>query len=281
MDIRPAGVDHPGMVHPARLALLAALVTSLVASGATLPAQGGRAKPDPIVAQQLDLLETAMKDREMAQDGKAETLLGELRNAAPDMVQRDATKTVKAVRRVFLLGKHRGPGASLYREAARTLSAFGPIGAPTLLQTYESKRFEDDLATREMLLRELGRTGDERQVGFLLKTARRDPDNGIMAAAGEGLGNFAEAPIAIRRKIVDELLVRLGEVWTKATDPSLPRAGSPEDLELQNAKATLLAIQNPWYGTLGKLTGQSFKGFEEWQRWLNKNPDWGDDKGDK
>ena len=37
---------------------------------------------------------------------------------------------------------------------------------------------------------------------------------------------------------------------------------------------TLAKLQGPWNRTLTELTGQRFTEQADWQRWLNKNPDW-------
>jgi len=247
---------------------------ALALSALATPTTAQDRKPDPIVEKQIEMLEDALADRKGEQDAQAITLLKELQKVAPKMVDSDLRDTAKVSQRALFVRKSREPGSPLYLEAAKTLGLCGSTGARVLVKAAEHKRFEDDQKALAAICEAIGHTEDPRQVDYLLETARRSPKDHLMAAAGGALRFFDEAPIKLRRDIVDQMLVTYGEVHTKATDPHVVRGGSPQDFTKQNAENTLRAIEAPWTKTLQSLTGQSFRNFTEWQRWQNKNPDW-------
>lgn len=232
---------------------------------------------DANLPAQIKQLRTFVKNPKMEDDLRALDAI-ELMVAAPDKRNpRDLDRIADAIGEVFELGKLRSPEHTrLYEHAAKALATLGTRGAKPLRAAIEHARFKDrDYARlRARLVEALGETKDEAQAEFLLDLALRSPDNPVLAAAGQALGNFTALPTAKLRDVVKRLVSRYGE-WTmqaSAMESSDPNA--PIDLAPQNARETLVHVRTKWNTALGQLTGQSFQDAAEWQRWLNKNKDW-------
>lgn len=233
--------------------------------------------PDPNLSSELKELRQLCSDRKMEQDFRAITLIRRLAEAYPDSHPKDQTKIAKAMYMVFRYGPARPPDRDiLYRETATALSRMGADGGALLARLFEDDRIGDReyAGLRAHILTQIGKTRSERQIELLLEQARRSPFDKIMAAAGEALGNYTEVGIRTKRDIVDQLLIKYGEVDAKARQPQIVRTGQPYDFTAQNARKTLQAIQGKWNATLTRLTGQTFTELPDWQHWHNKNPDW-------
>jgi hypothetical protein len=115
------------------------------------------------------------------------------------------------------------------------------------------------------MLKWLGKTKDESMVKFLVEVARRSHEAGLQAAAGEALGNFEDSPVEVRKEIVNNLLIRYGEMDSRS------RQIDPADIEAQNMRDRLAVIAGRWNETLRKLTRQNLDQYPEWQEWYNKN----------
>jgi hypothetical protein len=251
---------------------LSALVTLLgslpVVAQDPAPAKG----PDKEVAEKIETLKDVVLDKKFARDNEGvqiiDSLLLKLKAGLDD---KDQLAIVKALDGVFNLGpKVRPPdNTALYSGAVAALGYCGEEGAKVLKNAYLNKtRFPERkewLPLREQLLKNLGRTKDESQVKFLTKEARTNHEAALQAAAGDALGNFDESKEPVRKEIVGELMVTYGELAEKAG-----QLGS-QNIEAQNAKDRLAALEDKWKTTLGKLTRQNFATFSEWQKWYNKN----------
>ena len=89
-----------------------------------------------------------------------------------------------------------------------------------------------------------------------------------MKAAGLTLGNYEDAPLAVRKEIAKELIKKLSEVYGKA------RASlDPGNAQVKRSKQRLDAIQAEWNQTLNRLTKQAINSPPDWQRFWNKNKD--------
>jgi hypothetical protein len=245
------------------------------AAGAQAPA----AAPvqDAALPEQLKELKTMLGDRKMDEDFRAINLIQQLGKDADKRHPKDAAAIVKALGGVYRTGKQRPPDqAHVYREAADALAGYGAEGAKELQKAITDERLKgrEYVPVRAHMLAALGRSKDEKQVEFLLQQALRSPDDDIMAAAGEALGNFTALPIKPRRELVKDLVGRYGEWHLKATQPDPTDPNAPIDFGPQNARQTLTKIEGKWNATLRALTGQSFGNAPDWQRWINKNKDW-------
>lgn len=233
--------------------------------------------PDPNLPAQFKQLKAYVKNAKMDEDLRAADLIEALVQNRDKRNEKDLDKIAESIGEVFKLGKLRPPDNSrLYEQAANSLALLGKRGAKALRDAVDNERFKDrDYAKlRGRLVTAIGKAGDDTQVDFLLEQALRSPDDPVIAAAGEALGNFAHIELPKLREVVKRMISRYGEWVMKATqaDPTDPNA--PIDLEPQNARRTLAAVRDKWNTTLAKLTGQSYSDAPEWQRWLNKTKDW-------
>src|SRR5262249_38123454 len=155
-----------------------------------------------------------------------------------------------------------------YTATAVALGHLGKDGAKPLLETIKSNRFPEKkewVPLRETLLKQLGKTKDEAIVEFLIKIARQHPEPALQAAAGEALGNFDDSKEALRKDIVNNLLIRYGEF------ASLASVIDPANIQAQNARNALAVIQGKWNETLRRMTKQNFDQYQQWNEWYNKN----------
>lgn len=239
------------------------------------PAQNPVPPVDPALPGILKELKSLVADPKMQGDFQA---IGIVQKLAKELEQRnpkDCEKIAKALGEVFRTGKVRPTDKDhLYRETGDALAAFGADGARELQKALDDKRIEDSISLRAHLMLALGRTADEKQIDWLLDVALRAPQDELRAASGEALGNFAKADIKVRREVTKRMIREWGSLHQRATtaDPTDPNA--PVDFGPQNARKTLKAIEAPWNATLAKLTGVTNSQFADWQRWLNKNPNW-------
>lgn len=255
--------------HP-RHGLFAALLLAALA-----PAQEPEPPLDPTLPDRLKELKQLVADRKMEQDFQAIGLIQNLTRDLGDKHPKDKARLAKALGDVFTTGKARPPEHDLlYREAGDALGKLGEDGAKELEKAIEHKRVEDHVPLVAHLLLALGRTESEKHVELLTDLAVRSPHDEIRAAAGEALGNYTSLDTKPRREVVKALIRAWGSLHQLATRPEPTDPNAPIDFEPQNARRTLRAIEGKWNQTLQKLTGTSFSQFPDWQRWLNKNPDW-------
>lgn len=252
-------------LHPGALAALLLLTPGAVQAQA------------PDLTKELKNLQSMVKDRKMAEDFLAISLIDRLSADPAKLTAKDQAKVAKGLAKVYRTGRLRPPDRlHLYQETADAMAKFGKNGSTLLLKAIETERIKgrEYAGLRAYMIRALGRAKDEKQIDWLTKQALRSPDNAVMAAAGEALGNFTKMPLKTRRKLVKSLVGRLGELHMQSTalESSDPKA--PIDLGPQNARRTLGQIRRPWNATLTTLTGQKFSTAAQWQRWLNKNRNW-------
>ncbi len=254
-----------------------ALGAALLLAAATL-AQPPAAAPDPELDKWLARLDDALADKRMQRDADAVLVLQQLAAAYERGLDAPSRRKVaNAAASALTKGKLRTPDAPLYPAAATALSRMGGDGAKALQRAYEAKRFPGKpewAGVRAQLVLNLGRTRDPGAVEFLCERASRDRDDEVMAAAGETLGNYAEANQGVRKTIAKELITKLGEVETTANRPTANPA--QPSLESETASRTLRAIRTKWMTSIARLTGQRFDDGTEAQRWWNKNKerDW-------
>lgn len=212
----------------------------------------------------------------MEQDLQAVALVRRLATAPQSMHPKDHDRVARALGAVFRTGRLRPVDRlQLYEETAQALGTFGQDGAKELRKAAEDSRFgRDYVRFRATLLDNLGRTCDPKQVEWLLEQALRSPEDDIMAAAGGALGHHKDMELRTRRDVVKRLLVRWGELESKASVPDNNNPGAPVNFGPQNARATISKVRTRWQATISTLTGQNHRAYEDWQRWLNKNPDW-------
>jgi hypothetical protein len=247
-------------------------VLAFLACTALLPAQGGKpAAPDPEVAAKIEQLKEVVADRKMARDAEGIDVITVLvKKWQGGLVDKDQKEVIKGLGAVFTQGKVREPDKmQLYKATATAIGQLGEQGGKPLEAAYTNKqRFPEKrewVPLREDLLRAIGKTKDSKLIKFMTDIARRDPEAALQAAAGEALGNFEDSPVEVRKEIVNNLLIRYGEMDSRS------RQIDPADIEAQNMRDRLAVIAGRWNETLRKLTRQNLDQYPEWQEWYNKN----------
>src|SRR5580765_3888329 len=237
-------------------------VLALIAVAMAAPAQGGappqqppaadkQPAPDKEVADKLNSLKEVVNDRKAARDAEGLDLIaGLLKKWEAGLNDKDKGAVVKGFESVFYNGKLRDPDKlQLYQAAATALGRVGKDGGKPLMALVKADRFPDKkewIPLHELFIKQLGKTKDEAAIEMLLKLAN-DHEPAIQRAAGEALGNFDDSKDAVRKQIVGTLIVRWGELESKATPID------PANIEAQNARQTLAVITGNWNETLRKL----------------------------
>lgn len=230
---------------------------------------------DPELPERLKELKALVAEPKMTMDFQAIGLVQKIMQGAEQKHPKDKERLAKGLGEVFRTGKVRPADKDiLYRETGDALAKLGADGAKELQKVLTDARTKDAHGLQAHLILALGRTADDKQVEWLLETAVRSPHDEIRAAAGEALGNYTSLDVKVRREVVKDLIRAWGSLHSLATTRDNNDPNAPIDLAPQNARRTLRAIEGKWNGTLQKLTGASFSAFDEWQRWLNKNPSW-------
>lgn len=239
------------------------------------PADAEKLKPDPEVPKQLATLKEIVMDKKMARDAEGVQVIDLLTTkVGAGLAEKDRKAVAKGFEGVFTQGKLRESASiQLYVAAAAALGTMGTDGSGPLKAAFDNKKFPNKpewVKLRETLLRNLGKTKDESMVKFLCEEARRSPEPQLMAAAGEALGNYEASDQKVRKEIVNNLLIRYGELDSRS------RVLDSADIEAANARDYLAVISDKWNSTLGRLTGQNFRQYPEWNTWFNKNraADW-------
>jgi hypothetical protein len=256
--------------------LFALAIAALVLPGrGQTPPNPAVPPPDAALPEQLKELRALVAASKPAQDNQA---IGLIQNLTKDVDQRhpkDRERLAKALGEVFRSGKLRTAEQDvLYRQTGDALAKLAADGSKELLRALTEPRFDDQLGLQAHLILALGRTAEPTAVDWLLDTTTRSPRDELRAAAGEALGNFTALPIDGKRRIVKAMVREWGSQHQQATQPDPVDPNQPIPLQPQNARRTLRAVEGPWNATLQQLTGVSQSQFAEWQRWLNKNPNW-------
>lgn len=231
--------------------------------------------PDPALPERLKELKTLVGDAKMRDDFQAVSLIQSLATDVDKKADKDREKLAKAFGEVLRVAKVRPVGKDMiYREAADGLAKLAEDGAKELAKAVVDKRFDDNLPLRQHLILALGKTHDEKQVDWLLDTTTRSPHDELRAAAAEALGFYPDMNLKLRREVVKQILRSWGSLHEQATTLPSTDPSAPIPLQPQNARETLRHVEGKWVRTLQHLTGQSQTAFADWQRWLNKNPNW-------
>jgi hypothetical protein len=258
--------------HPQSYAfrLAALLFAGALAAQATPPPP-----VDPVLPDQLKELKTMVAEPKMADDFRAIGFMQKLVAGFEGKNPKDKERLAKGFGEVFRTGKVRTAEKEiLYRETADGLAKMGADGAKELARAVNDARFKDAVALQAHLIVAMGKTEDEKQVDWILDTAVRSPHDELKAAAGEALGYFTSLDMKARREAVKALIREWGSLHQRSTEPESRDPAAPVNFDPQNARKTLRAVEGKWVATLSRLTGVSLTGFPDWQRWLNKNPNW-------
>lgn len=145
----------------------------------------------------------------------------------------------------------------LWRTAAVVLGQMGKGGAKRLWEAFDDKRFTKDVEFRAHVVRQVGSTKDYDQWKELVDLLDYK-DELVIAAAGEALAKFKDAPPKVRQESTKVLVKRL-ESYQNA-------ASSGED---NTARRVYRTVRDPMTRALSALTGQSFRDPLDWTKWWN------------
>lgn len=252
--------------------LITVSVAVLLAATAPIHAQVDASAPkdDPELPNQLKQFKEAIADRRGERDQEATNLIDKMLSRYGSLHEKDQASVRKAVQEVLVSSRvrrepdHKG----LFVAATYALGKMGEDGAKILVKAYKGSKFrrQEWVEMRAVILKNIGKTQDPRQIEFLLDRAGRDPEDEVLRAAGEALGNYDRADMKTRKKIAKELIKKFNEIHGQ----SLANL-DPGDAQVKRSKDTLAAISHDWNQTLKRLTGESFNSPPDWQRFYNKN----------
>lgn len=234
--------------------------------------------PDPQIAKDVKEFTACIMDKAASKDDGAKSYMSKWVQGFETMHPKDQTAVVSALDHVFTKMKVRSPeNQELYATTAVALGRMGKAGAKVLKDAFGNPNFRKPewVGLRGRLIMQIGATQDLGHANFILDTALRDPDDQIQARAGEALGNFEKVDLKTRRELVKKLLKRFVEIHNQSRSESL------DDPIAISRQRTYAAIADPWNTTLSKLTGQTFRSPQDWERWWNNNKDgnWDASKG--
>lgn len=234
--------------------------------------------PDPQVAKDVKEFTSCIMDKAASKDDGAKSFMSKWVQGFEGMHPKDQTTVVGALDQVFTKMKVRAPeNQDLYATTAVALGRMGKAGAKVLKDAFVNSNFRKPewVGLRGKLIMQLGATQDLGHATFIVDTALRDPDDQIQARAGEALGNFEKVDLKLRRELVKKLLKRFVEIHNQSRSESL------DDPIAISRQRTYAAISDPWNSTLAKLTGQTFRSPQDWEKWWNNNKDanWDAGKG--
>jgi hypothetical protein len=159
--------------------------------------------------------------------------------------------------------------ARLFKAVIVALGKTGRVGSKYLAGAFkDKKRFgkKQWLSLRVEMLRNLGKTKDPAYIKFLTDEALRNIENSLMAAAGEALGEYADADLKTRKIIGKDLIKKFCNIYENA-NANLDSG----DLQRKTWEDRYKAVMDPWNTSLQKITKQNLRHPSDWLRFYNKN----------
>ncbi len=238
------------------------------------PAPAAASKPDPAVADAIKEYKALLGDKKMEKDAEAIQVLDvKLLKPYATMHEKDQKDVVKVVGDTFKIRTRDPEAKGIYVAAAAALSQMKADGAKALVAAYNDNRFRknDWVALRAEILKNIGRTKEKAHIDFLLDRALKDPEDTILAAAAQALGNFDDLAGKERKEIFEKLLKKYGEVEGNAKATL-----DLNDTDAETSRRRLQIITEDFNSTMAKMSRQNFRTAEEWNTWWNKNKnaDW-------
>jgi HEAT repeat protein len=252
-----------------------ALFLALGAGFAPARAAGERLEPRPVVSGLVEELQQELA-RKAADPAHAKQLVERLAAEFAVSGTKDRSPIVRVLERCLAAKQQGKPDGELVCHAARALAGMAPESLPVLVRALDNKPLLKEKEIGRTLVLALGKTRDKSAVKPLLGLLD-SPDDGLVAAAGEALGEFEGAALATRKQLFEEALKALlqakdqKDAQTQQTlDPNAPHDDA--------AARRYDAIQAAFGTTLQRLSKQEARNADLWQRWWNKNKraDWDD-----
>lgn len=255
----------------ALLALAAAPAPGAVQDPAKDPAKAGETQiPDnrPEIKAMIVELKGDI-DKGGKQDREAIAVIDKLHQEFPKSGPKDRAAIVSALSSCFDQKRQETPEGvkdnGMYLAAAVSLRDMGPESAKVLMTWINNKNHRKDLALQETLIKSLGRTKDETGRKALVKLLQDDQPR-LQAAAGEALGDYAEADQKVRKETFEALLKLMMES-KNAYD-----ANTADPI----ASGRYNTVVAPIVSSLQRLSKHEENDPQKWQAWWNKNKkeDW-------
>ncbi len=188
-------------------------------------------------------------------------LLPEYKNSGP----KDKAAIVKELAKVFDLRrtdeKEGVPNVNLYIASAVALGEMGPESTKALIAAIDNKNLKKLPAVKNRLIRSLGKTHDVKEGLDTLTYLLNDKDATLVNAAGDAMGEYASADLAVRKKAFESLLKILNAAYD-----------SMEANQNDNtAKERYDTIAPAIITSLGKLSKADEHTPDNWRNWWNKN----------
>ncbi len=267
------------MLIPALLLLVSASSAALpapapgpVSPASTVqdPAPAPNTNPDkrPEIEEMLDKLDKHMR-KEGKEDTEAVAVIDQLFQEFPKCGPKDRAAVVKELSKCFeqrrLVPDGQPPNNKLNIAAAAALGLMGPESVPVLAGWIGHKNLEKDLTLQYQLIKALGKTKDKRALKTLKLTLEK-PQNSLVGAAAEALGEFEGADQETRKEVFEMLLKVL--MSTKGQ-----RDSDANNVAIRDRYDVIAA---PIITSLGHVSKHDERDPEKWQTWWNKNKknDW-------
>ncbi len=197
--------------------------------------------------------------------GVIDKLILEFKKSGP----KDREAIVKGLDRCFQAKRQESsegvPDNGLFIAACAALGEMAPESVKVIASHIGSKQHKKDAQLQRALILRLGKTRAEEGRKLLMKLLD-DPENAIIAAAAEALGDHEGADLKLRKESFEELLkLLMGAKNEYDADTSAPIA-----------RARYEAIAAPIITTLQRLSKHDENDPQAWQHWWNKNKkeDW-------
>ena len=253
---------------------LLVLALALCAPGAALHASSGRGEMRPVVGL-VDELEDALAHRKAA-EAHTQELVERLAAEFNVSGTKDRATIVKALERCFAARQQGKPVVDLACKSARAMAAMAPESLPVLNRALGNDTLLKEHELARTLVLALGKTKDKAALKPLFAFLDHR-DDGLVAAAGEALGEFDGAPQVTRKQVFEEglkALMQAKDTMDAQTQSALD-PNAPHDDAAQKRYETIAAALST---SLQRLAKQDPRKPEEWQRWWNKNKraDWDD-----
>jgi len=205
-------------------------------------------------ARGLQEKEAEARDQLDLKEGRA----SDLKKALKDLKKQEG-RLADLVGLAFTRKRVTEPHMRLWRAAVYAWGQMGPYGSKGLWKVFGDKRFNKDVEFRALVVKQVGETHDYSQAPKMIDMLDYK-DEIVIAATGEALAQWGDAPGAVRRKIVERAVVILDADYNAATN-----------INDTTANRIYRTIHEPLIRALSALTGQSFRDPLAWTRWWNKN----------
>jgi HEAT repeat protein len=202
------------------------------------------------VDEAIESLEKAIKEKSTADIKHFTALLGEKFSAAKPEQQKAILKLADRV-----LAR---PDQEVKDAALEAIAKMDARASSIVLKEMDKKATEDNEAHYANCIKTLGRLKDPKAGLDRLLKLLKNKSIDVAATSAGALAEYKEAPLELRKSIVEDLLKMYGSISSAANNP-----------RDSTAQAKLKRFQPSADQTLRSLTGQQLEGHQNWQKWWN------------